>query len=340
MRIRPIDRVLMVVLCLMLCMVAMPTEAAPVPAPPSVAAVPLATTLPSAVPTATPSLTLQVYDADADALVPMDLETYTARVTAGEMPASYAPEALAAQAVAARTLAVYKCQVLGGRGCSAHEGADVCTDSGHCQAYLADEEAEARWGNDAAAYLAKVRAAVASTEGTIICYDGEPIEVLYHAASGGKTEDCGNVFAASRPYLVSVSSEGESGSAAAPVTTRFTFSEFIARIHSQHPEAQLTAARLPFELAVLEMSDSGRVLSMQVGSTTLSGSELRRCLGLRSTVMTFRVTDDAVVFTTQGYGHGVGMSQTGAQAMALEGADHQAILTHYYSGVTLDPWYE
>ena len=347
MHIRTTDRVLMTILAIMVFLAISPASAdrapdvqlaTPVQSSPTTTAL----SSPSSEPFATPSpaqpvpLTLQVYDDEQDAIVPMDLETYVAHVTAAEMPATYELEALAAQAVAARTLAIYKCLSMGGGGCTAHTGADVCTESSHCQAFLSDKEMASRWGDDAETYFNRVQQAVNETAGLIICYDGEPIEVLYHAASGGQTEDCANVFSVARPYLVSVSSEGESGSAAEAVTTTFSRQEFVSLINKQYPQADLAADQLVSQLAITETSESGRVLTMRVGNTTLTGTQLRKCLSLRSTVLSFRVTDTSVIFTSQGYGHGVGMSQAGAQAMAENGAGFKEILTHYYTGITIE----
>lgn len=288
-------------------------------------------------PTSQVALPVAVYDADAQALVTMDLEEYVARVVWAEIPASYEPAAIQAQAVAARTRAVRQLRSRGGPGCAKAEGADVCTRFDHCQAYLSPEARRAQWGAQADEWEAKVRACVAATSGQILLWEGQPIEVFYHAASGGKTEDAAHVFSQSLPYLVSVSSQGESGEAAAAQEQSFSRADFVSKVHRLYPKARLSASQLENQVAILSRNESDRVDAIRVGQVDLTGVQLRQALGLRSANFTFRVTGDAIVFTTQGYGHGVGMSQAGAQAMALSGQTYVDILTHYYPGVTLAP---
>ena len=139
----------------------------------------------------------------------IDLEEYLVCVVAAEMPASFEPEALKAQAVAARTYTLYKTN---NGGCSAHTGADICTQSSHCQAYITKENMIKNWGDNADIYLDKIQTAVLQTEGQILLYEGDEIEVFYHASSGGQTENCENVYSKALPYLVSVKSEGEQDS--------------------------------------------------------------------------------------------------------------------------------
>ncbi len=261
--------------------------------------------------------------------IPMDIEEYIVGVTAAEMPASFEPEALNAQAVAART---YTLHLKHNGGCSAHPGADVCTDSTHCQAYLTDEEMKKAWGDNYDKYLSKIDEAVLSTRGEEIYYDGEEIQVFYHSSSGGMTEDCANVYAESLPYLKSVKSEGEEGYSNYYGKVTVSFGEFVSKMEAYSPDISLTGSAA--DIGEIQRYDSGRVKSIKIGDETFTGREVRQIFGLNSTNFTIKTTD-GITFSTVGFGHGVGMSQTGANEMAKTGSDYIEILEHYFTGVTV-----
>lgn len=279
------------------------------------------------------STTLHAYDPSSSQLLTMDLEEYILGVVAGEMPASYETEALKAQAVAARSFVAQKIE--SGSGCSRHAAADVCLDSSHCQAYLSPEARRERWGEDFSLYEEKLRLAVQDTRALVAFYDGRPIRALYHASSGGQTEDVLAVFQMDLPYLAGVSSPGEEETGNFENTLMLSRSEVANRLA---PLGKVSAKKLEKQLEVLQRSDSGRVLTIRVGQNEVSGREFRSALGLNSTCFTLEYTDSSILFHTRGYGHGVGMSQAGANAMAKDGADFEEILLHYYTGVTLQSW--
>ena len=258
----------------------------------------------------------------------MPLEEYLVGVVAAEMPASYELEALKAQAVAARTYTVYKANH---GGCSAHAGADICTDSKHCQAYLSAEKMSTRWGDRTQEHLEKIIQAVQQTRGEMIYYEGEQIQVFYHASSGGLTENSENVYSQALPYLVSVPSTGEESSSHYYGNVTVSIDEFKKRM--QRFSANISFKNKPL-IGEITRFESGRVSSIQIGSETFTGREVRGVFGLNSANFTVDVSD-SVTFTTVGFGHGVGLSQTGANAMAKEGADYITILTHYFSGVSV-----
>ncbi|MFA5676342.1 MAG: stage II sporulation protein D [Christensenellales bacterium] len=261
-------------------------------------------------------------------VVSMPLEEYLVGVVAAEMPASFELEALKAQAVAARTYTVYKS--LHG-GCLAHKGADICTDSSHCQAYLTAEKMASRWNDDMNKYLNKIIEAVLSTRGEMIYYEDEQIQVFYHASSGGRTENSENVYSKALPYLVSVKSEGEENSSNYYGTVTVTADEFKSRMRAFSPGISFKNLSL---VGKITRYDSGRVNTIQIGSETFTGREIRGVFSLNSA--NFRVdVSGGVTFSTVGFGHGVGLSQTGANAMAKQGSDYIDILTHYFSGVTV-----
>lgn len=261
-------------------------------------------------------------------LAKMPMEEYLVGVVAAEIPASYETEALKAQAVAARTYTKYKKER---GGCSAHEGADICSDSTHCQAYMTTEEMAENWGADTSKYIQKIVSAVNNTCGEIIYYNGEEIQVFFHASSGGRTENSENVYPEALPYLVSVDSKGEESSSRYYGEVKVSRDSFKKKMKAFSASIRFDDEALIGDIARFE---SGRVQSIKVGSETFTGREMRAIFGLNSTNFTVKEGEE-IKFSTIGFGHGVGMSQTGANAMAKKGADYVQILTHYFTGVTV-----
>ena len=249
---------------------------------------------------------------------------------AGEMPASFEPEALKAQAVAARTYILH----LMASPKSAHPDAAVCDDPACCKAHLTAEQMRSNWGDAYDANHAKILDAVRSTDGQYLAYEGEPIEALFHSSSAGMTEDAAEVWSA-RPYLVSVDSP-ETAEDVPNYVTSVTVSEaeFAETIHSAYPDIQLSGESA-FWLGAVTRDGSGRVETVDVGGTLIPGTEMRTLFDLRSTAFTLDRTDEGFLFTVTGYGHGVGMSQYGANVMAGDGAGYADILAHYYPGTEL-----
>lgn len=276
---------------------------------------------------------LQVWNDQSGQMETMDLETYVYGVVAAEMPAAYHMEALKAQAVAARTRALYQC---GGDGCQLMQGADVCTGSAHCQGYAASETLRQRWGNEYQLYQQRLVEAVSSTQGQVLTYEGEPIVVMYHAISGGKTENVQAVFAQPLPYLVSVdSAEGEDVRGYRQDTV-YTLDEAAKLLKDEFPELAVTAEALRQTLVIASHTDTGRVESLLLCGGQVDATDFRAALGLRSTLFTFTMDGDSITFHQTGYGHGVGMSQAGANRMAADGNTYEQILNHYYPGTSLE----
>ena len=271
---------------------------------------------------------------DGDTVTEMDLGTYLVGVVRAEMPASFELEALKAQAVAARTYTLYKIQTGGNHG----EEADICTDSTCCQAYIAEDRARENWGKDADANEAKIETAVHDTDGETILYGGVPILAVFHSSSAGQTRSAGEVWVNDLPYLQSVSSP-EPGDAIPNYYSRaeFTAQEFREKVIAALPEADLTG-EMDTWLRNAVTDTAGSVETIEVGGVTVKGSTLRSILGLRSACFEWEVQEGKLVFFVTGFGHGVGMSQYGANEMAAEGADYKEILTHYYTGVTVEPY--
>ncbi|MCL2811602.1 MAG: stage II sporulation protein D [Clostridia bacterium] len=281
---------------------------------------------------------ITMYDPIAQILRTLPMDEYLIGVVAAEMPALYHQEALRAQAVAARTRTVAGLLSLGGKGCSAHPGADICGNSAHCQAWMSDQTLRQRWGADYATHLHKITAAVQATSGQVMTYDGEPILVLYHAVSGGITENVEHVFAQVLPYLRGVESPGEEGASRYQNEQRFTYQAAAEALNAAFPGAALSAAALPDTLFVLGRFDSGRVGTVRVGGVTVEGTAFRRALGLFSTNFFLAFEGGELIIHQRGHGHGVGMSQAGADAMARSGHGYLDILGHYYAGIQIEHW--
>jgi len=276
--------------------------------------------------TDTPSVS--VYDPQHEKTLSLALDEYLLGVVAAEMPASYHLEALKAQTVAARTR-------LAAPPKASHPQASVCTDSGCCQGYLSPRARLERWGEDSEAYEKRIRQALREADGLILTYEGEPIQMLYHAVSGGRTEDAAQVFSQSLPYLQSVESPGEEGSAKYETRSQWSCQEAATLLNAAFPQAHAEAEMLGAQLAVRETSPSGRALWVQVGDQLVSGTDFRKALSLNSTWLSIHCTQSLLTVTQRGYGHGVGMSQAGANAMAARGGAMADILSHYYPGTQL-----
>lgn len=260
----------------------------------------------------------------------MTLGDYLWGVVAAEMPAAFEEEALKAQAGAARTYTVYKLL----HHTDAH-AADLCTDPGCCQAWISREERMELWGKDREALAEKVTRAVNETDGMAVCYDGAPIQAVFHAASAGTTRSAAEVWGTEVPYLQSVSSpEGEEVPnyySSVPVAA----ADFAAVLTAAVPAADLSG---PVETWIGEIAydASGLSESVEIGGVGVSTATLRSLFSLRSSSMTLEAAEDTVTFYVTGYGHGVGMSQYGADALAKQGSSWQEILCWYYSGAAVE----
>ena len=274
------------------------------------------------------TLTIQ----DGDTTEQMTLERYLTGVVRGEMPASFEMEALRAQAAAERSYVYY--QLAAGRK-DAHPDADFCTDHTCCSAYLSETAAREKWGGDFAPWNTRVEQAVSDTDGQGVLYNGRPILAVFHSSSAGRTAAAGDVWSGDLPYLVSVDSpEGEETVPNYYSTVTFTAAEAKEKLLTAHPELKLSGTPDRWFGAAAE-NGSGRVETVSVGGTDIEGTELRRIFGLRSACFTVAADSESVTFRVTGYGHGVGMSQYGANQLAREGKTWQEILEWYYTGATV-----
>ena len=269
---------------------------------------------------------------DGDTTEQMTLERYLTGVVRGEMPASFEMEALRAQAAAERSYVYY--QLAAGRK-DAHPDADFCTDHTCCSAYLSETAAREKWGGDFAPWNTRVEQAVSDTDGQVVLYNGRPILAVFHSSSAGRTAAAGDVWSGDLPYLVSVDSpEGEETVPNYYSTVTFTAAEAKEKLLAAHPELKLSGTPDRWFGAAAE-NGSGRVETVSVGGTDIEGTELRQIFGLRSACFTVAADSESVTFRVTGYGHGVGMSQYGANQLAREGKTWQEILEWYYTGATV-----
>ena len=253
----------------------------------------------------------------------MDLDAYLTCVVLAEMPAEFEKEALKAQAVVARTYALKRFES-GGK----HEQNAVCTDYSCCQAYCTVEEFLAR--GESEQMLNKVTDAVIQTHGQVLTFNGALIEATYFSCSGGRTEDALAVWGSDIPYLQAVNSPGEEAAAHYMDTVTFSVDEL---------ESLLGEELSGNWMGDIAYTQGGGVDTIQIGTRTYKGTQIRSLLGLRSTAFVITAVGDTVTITTKGFGHRVGMSQYGADAMALQGSDYSQILAHYYQGTTLETEY-
>ena len=263
----------------------------------------------------------------------INLDEYLYGVVSAEMPASFEEEALKAQAVVARTYTIYKIVNNDGK----HGDADICDDSTCCQAWISEEDRKDRWKEEEReSNWNKIVNAVNSTQGKIITYEGKPINAFFHSNSGGETEAPIDVWGGSGyPYLQSVSTSGEDAYSQYSSEAEFTKTEIEEKIKELHSDFEID-----FEdedcLKIEEYTDGNRVKKMKVGNLELSGVEIRNIFGLRSANFKVSIENNKVKFEVTGYGHGVGMSQTGADSLAKEGKTYEDIIHHYYTNVEIE----
>ena len=252
----------------------------------------------------------------------MTAQDYIFGVVAAEMPALYETEALKAQAVAAYTYACYR------RVENSAKNYDITTDHTADQSFITAEAAAEKWGDKAEEYTKKIRDATAAVEGYMLTYGGKPVLSVYHAISSGKTESAGNVWGSEYPYLQPVSSPGDKLSPDYLSTVQLSADELRPKLDgigdlSGDPAGWFGEG---------SPSDSGTVLKIPVGGETVTGARVRAALNLRSSNFKAAYADGVFTFTVLGYGHGVGMSQYGANYMAKQGSDFKEILSCYYTG--------
>lgn len=280
--------------------------------------------------------TITVYRSEKGMSEEIAFEDYVKGVVAGEMPSGFHIEALKAQAVAARTYSLSRViKAESGSNPEAHPDAPLC-DTVHCQVYRSPSELkEIKGGEWMKNGWKRICKAVDETEGQLLYYSGRLVEqALFHSSSGGKTENSEDVFAAAVPYLVSVDSPYEDEATHSDEKNSFSVEEFSSALKTAFPEISFGSVTSS-SIKILGRSSGSRVDTMQIGEAVLSGRQVREALKLPSANFTIDISDGVITFTSNGSGHGVGMSQYGADGMAKEGYDYRDILRHYYSGTQI-----
>lgn len=278
---------------------------------------------------------IKVYITKEKKVKEIPLEEYVVGVVASEMPAEFSLEALKAQAVAARTFALAHMEEYGGKKYNSDTGANVC-DTVQCQVYTNKEDRMKTWPKaKSEEYWNKINKAVESTKGEVLTYNDKLVmEPYYFAVSSGKTENGVDVFKNGEGYLKSVESNGEEKAPKYKSLVEVSYRDFINKINSQYPNSGLSLVNVRNQVGIKSRNEGGSVKEIKLGSVTISGAKFRTLMGLNSA--NFNISFEGVVrIQCKGYGHGVGMSQWGANAMAKEGKDYNKILTHYYNGIKL-----
>lgn len=276
----------------------------------------------------------KVLDTDSGEVLEVAVRDYLIGAVCAEMPVSFETEALKAQAVAAHTYAERQAQIAEAQQNPELKGADFSNDPAVYQAFYTDEELRQIFGDAYEERYTKAADAVDAVLTEILIYDDTPILAAFHAISSGKTESAANVWGTDVAYLQSVESVEDANAPSYETTVAFTESEVMERLCEARSELVLSAdAGEWFGEPVC--SDAGTVLQIRVGSSIFTGQELRSVFSLRSAAFTITEEEGVFTFTTKGYGHDVGMSQYGANAMAKAGADYREILEYYYKGAEL-----
>ena len=262
----------------------------------------------------------------------LNIDEYLYGVVASEMPASFEIEALKAQATVARTYTIYQMT----NNPNKHENADMCDDFNCCQAWISKDERIAKWdAKEAETNWQKILQAVDSTKGKIVTYNKQPINAFFHANSGGVTESSLNIWGRiDYPYLKSVETSGEDGYTQYASEVTLTKQELLEKVQVQYKDCTIDFSAQDY-IKILDYTTSGRVKTIKIGNKELAGTEARTLFGLKSTNFTIIQEGEYIKFSVTGYGHGVGMSQTGADALAKSGSNYEEIIRHFYTDVEI-----
>lgn len=261
----------------------------------------------------------------------LELEDYLINVVAAEMPVEYEEEALKAQATVARTYTLY--QIENGHK---HDNADICDSSTCCQAWISKEKRYEKWGDNQDEKWSKLTNAVYSTAGEVITYDGKPIDAFFHSNSGGTTEIPINVWGGSDfPYLQVVETSGEDEYSQYYSEKEYTKAEIESKMKSAYSDFSIDWNEENC-IEILEYTESSRIKTLKIGNKNISGVEARKIFELKSSNFTYEISESTVKFKVIGYGHGVGLSQTGSNTLAKEGKNYKEIIEHFFKNIEIE----
>ena len=273
--------------------------------------------------------TIKLLHSKTNTIEELQLDEYLYGVVSAEMPVEFDIEALKAQAIVARTYTIYK--ILDNN--AKHGEAHICDDSTCCQAWITKDERLSKWDEDKReSNWEKICLAVNETKGKIITYEGKPINAFFHSNSGGSTEMPVNVWGGNNyPYLQTVETSGEDAYSQYSSELELTKEEFISKIKEKYYDFIINFDEND-SIKTIETTNGGRIKTIKIGNHNLSGVEVRTIFGLKSANFTIEI-GEKIKFNVIGYGHGVGMSQTGADSLAKQGYKCEDIIKHFYTGV-------
>lgn len=276
--------------------------------------------------------TIKLLHSETMQIEELNIDEYLYGVVSSEMPANFELEALKAQAVVARTYTIY--QII--HNSSKHENADICDNYLCCQAWISKEERFSKWNSEEAeSNWNKILQAVNETKGKIVTYNKQPINAFFHANSGGVTESSLNIWSGiDYPYLKSVETSGEDGYTQYASEVILNKQELLEKIKTQYEDCKIDFEKQDC-IQILEYTSSGRVKTIKFGNKEIAGTEARTLLGLKSTNFEVAIDGENIIFLVTGYGHGVGMSQTGADSLAKQGLKYEEIIKHFYTNVEI-----
>ena len=276
--------------------------------------------------------TIKLLHTKTNEIEELPLDEYLLGVVSAEMPATFHQEALNAQSLVARTYTIYTITHSNNK----HGEAHICDDSKCCQAWISKEDRMARWEEDKREEnWRKIQLAVNNTTGKIITYNGEVIDAFFHSNSGGVTEVPVNVWGGTNyPYLKSVETAGEDAYSQYSSEIILTKEELKNKIIEKHSDFFIYY-NAEDSIKILEYTEGGKKKTIKIGNLNLSGVEVRTLLGLKSANFEVNIEGDNIKFSVKGYGHGVGMSQTGADSMAKAGSNYEQIVKHFYTDVEI-----
>ena len=276
--------------------------------------------------------TIKLLHSETMQIEELNIDEYLYGVVSSEMPANFELEALKAQAVVARTYTIY--QII--HNYDKHQDADICDNYSCCQAWISKEERLSKWNSEEAeSNWNKIVQAVNETKGKIVTYNKQPINAFFHANSGGVTESSLNIWSEiDYPYLKSVETSGEEGYTQYASKVILNQQEVLKKIQTKYEDCIIDFEQQD-SIKILENTSSGRVKTIKIGNKEIAGTEARTLLGLKSTNFAVVIDGDNIIFSVTGYGHGVGMSQTGADSLAKQGLKYEEIIKHFYTNVEI-----